>query len=116
MARVEWRCNFRYLRPMLRKADRVAHGVSLLVGVAACAVDPTGLAVTGVAASGYLSLRDVSKSLSPEAKVLATELTEGLKASLAEPGLPAEANVLLPQMIEAGLPKPDDIVAAGLTA
>ncbi len=99
---------------MLKNADRLAHAVKLLIGVAACAVDPTGVKVIGVAASGYLSLRGVSKSLSPEAKVLATELTEGLKASLAEPGLPAEANVLMPQMIEAGLPKPDDIVTAGL--
>ena len=49
---VEWRCNFRYLRAMLKTADRLAHGTSLLVGVAACAVDPTGLTAIGAGFRG----------------------------------------------------------------
>ena len=54
---------------MLKNADTLAHAVKLLIGVAACAVDPTGVKVIGAAASGYLSLRNIFRSTEPEVPV-----------------------------------------------
>lgn len=98
--------------------SRVAHAANLLVTVAACAADPSGLAVTGAVASGVLSLKDIFKASTPETRALVKALTAELEASLATPTfhMPARGPALLPQMMEAALPTPAQIIGCNLDA
>jgi hypothetical protein len=98
--------------------SRVAHAANLLVTVAACAADPSGLAVTGAAATGALSLKDIFKASTPDAKALVKALTAELEAALDTPAfhMPARGPALLPQMMEAALPTPAQIIVSRLDA
>lgn len=90
---------------MFNKADPLAHAMNCLVGVAGCVADPSGVTAAGAAVTGYLSLREVFSSAG--ASDLATELARDVRAALKSGAeLPGDAEVLLPQMIEQGLPHP----------
>ncbi|MCB6177573.1 tetratricopeptide repeat protein [Rhodobacter sp. Har01] len=97
-------------------SSRAAHAANLLVSVAACVADPSGLAVTGAAATGILSLKDIFKASTPEAKALVKAITAELDAALEIPQfhMPARGPALLPQMLEAALPAPADILGRNL--
>ncbi|MDH5530504.1 MAG: hypothetical protein OEY05_10740, partial [Paracoccaceae bacterium] len=91
--------------------DKIANAAKLIVGVASVTVDPTGLAATGLAADGYLSLKEIFKPVSPDAKKCAARIEKELKSGLTTPSfhMPAEGHALLPQMIEASFLSPGEI-------
>lgn len=101
---------------MRDRINDLAHSATLLVSIAGCAADPTGLTLTGAVATGTLSLTNIFKANTPEAKKLVRDITAELEQGLANPTfhMPAEGRRLLPQMIEKALPNPAEIVGQNL--
>lgn len=93
---------------MLSGMDRFAHCAELLVCVAGVATDPTGVALSGSAATGYLKLRDIFRATTKEARGLAGQIATDLAGEFQNPTMhhPREAALLIPQMIAASLPDP----------
>ncbi len=91
----------------------LVHAANLLIGVAAFVAAPTIGA--GAVAPAYLSLRGIFGSGTTGTTELVDELADRLTAALAARH-PTDADILLPQMIEAGLPTPSDLAAKGLDA
>ncbi len=96
------------------KLDKIGNGANLLVTVASCAVDPTGLALTGAAVSGTLSLNTIFRSSTKDAKALIAAITVQLEKDLTGLHISEDRRRLLPQMLEAALPAPHDIAHCAL--
>ncbi|WP_165354599.1 hypothetical protein [Tropicimonas sp. IMCC6043] len=101
---------------MLAGSDKIAHAATVLVSLRTLAM-PTGvLAGVGAAATGYLSLRELIRQLPKEARPIAARVETRLKEALESPELSDDVRALLPQMIEASMPAPREIIDRGMEA
>lgn len=96
--------------------DKVLHSSNLLVSLAALSVAVAPLGAAQAVITGALSLREVARKVTPALKPLAQSLAEDLRAGMANPDVTDDQRLLIPQMIEAALPAPADIIGKALNA
>ena len=98
--------------PVFSGSD-IAKTAKILIAVAA---DPTGLSVVGGGLDAVLLYFDKTAKNHPDIKQLEKELSEALKARLANPNFhrPDGSEVHLPQMIEKALLAPGDFIQCNL--
>ncbi|MFN3148039.1 MAG: hypothetical protein ACE368_23780 [Paracoccaceae bacterium] len=94
--------------------EKIAHAANLLVCVGGVVTATGVMAGAGAAVGGFLSWRELRRRLPPEALELSRELGASLEKRLQ--GMDRDRAILIPQMIEAGLPDPETIVDSGLDA
>ncbi len=94
--------------------DKVTHSANLLVCLGGLATATGILTGAGAAIAGAMSLRELTRRLPPEVKPLAEETTNRLRKRLTAPGISDDQRILIPDMIMASLPDPDEIADQGL--
>ena len=93
-------------------ADRYLHAANALISLAALVTAGGPVAAAGAGVSGLLSWRALRAT--PAAPDLEKELAAAMEARLARPDVTEDQRALIPQMIEASLPEPATVIAAGL--
>ena len=97
--------------------DKTLHAANLLV-CAGTLVSPAGaVAAGGALVAGALSVKEISRRLNENTRPLAETLCKELdKAIAAQDHFAGEADVIVPQMIEASLPSAQTIIDTGQQA
>lgn len=96
--------------------DKLLHTANLLVSLAAVSVAGGALGAAQAAITGALSFREVAGKVTPAITSLAQFLADDLRAGMANPEVTDDQRLLIPQMIEAALPAPVDIIGKALNA
>jgi tetratricopeptide (TPR) repeat protein len=100
-----------------RKTDRIADAVRLLGALGAVVADPTLLSAIKAGPGGYDALKRLAAAPPQAVARLSDDLAARARALFdATRELPADADVLYLQMVEAGLVAAPEIVAAGMDA
>ena len=94
--------------------DKTLHAANLLVCAGTLATPVTLLAAGSALVAGALSVKEISKRLNEKSRALAKRLKQELDRAIADIGhFKGEANIIVPQMIEASLPAAQTIIDTG---